>query len=88
MTKLTVRQAEVLDCIIDCVKENLRYPTLKELRLKLEIGSNRGVVVHLDALERKRYIVRIPYIVGGIEVLRDSLGNRIKFVTEVVSIEE
>ncbi len=84
MTKLTVRQAEVLDCIIGFMVEKNRYPTLRELMVKLEIASICGVSVHLDALVRKEYIVRFAYRDRGMKVLRNSLGDRIKFVTKVV----
>jgi repressor LexA len=85
--KLTERQAQVLTCLIDWVKDNQVYPTIRELMLELEIGSLRGVTVHLDALERKRYIVRKPYKDRGIAVLRNTSGNRIKFITDAVEVD-
>jgi repressor LexA len=87
MTKLTVRQAEVLDCIIGCMLERNHYPTLRELMVKLDIASLCGVSVHLDALERKGYIVRFHYRDRGMKVIRNSLGDRIKFKTEVVLVD-
>lgn len=87
MTKLTVRQAEVLNCIIGYMIEKNRYPTLREIGAKLNFQSVRNVFTQLDSLARKEYIVRFAYRDRGMKVLRDSLGNRIKFVTKVVADE-
>jgi SOS-response transcriptional repressor LexA len=84
MTKLTVRESEVLDCIIGYMIAKHRYPTLRELMARLDIMSISAVQVHLDALVRKEYIVRFAYRDRGMKVLRNSLGDRIKFVTKVV----
>lgn len=82
--KLTSTQAHVLNILIRSILEKNCYPLVRELKDELQINSLRGVTIHLDALERKRYIVRLPNVPRGMMVLRDTLGNRIKFVTKMV----
>ena len=55
---LTAKQQRVLDIIEDYISKNDRSPTLNELQIILDIKSKRGVVKHLDALEKKGYINR------------------------------
>lgn len=55
---LTQRQQEILDFIVEYVETEGYPPSIREIGQKFEIGSLRGVTVHLDALERKSYISR------------------------------
>ena len=55
---LTKRQEEILDFILQYVEGEGYPPSIREIGQKFEIGSLRGVTVHLDALERKGYISR------------------------------
>ncbi len=55
---LTKKQEDVLKVIRRCYLENGFAPSLNELRQELGINTKRGVVVHLDALEKKGYIFR------------------------------
>ncbi|CAN1491627.1 LexA SOS-response transcriptional repressors (RecA-mediated autopeptidases) [Fimbriimonadaceae bacterium] len=55
---LTKRQEEILACIRDYVAKEGFPPSIREIGKQFEIGSLRGVTVHLDALERKGYINR------------------------------
>ncbi len=55
---LTKRQEEILDFILQYVETEGYPPSIREIGQKFEIGSLRGVTVHLDALERKGYISR------------------------------
>lgn len=55
---LTTRQQEILDFILEYVDSEGYPPSIREIGSKFEIGSLRGVTVHLDALERKGYISR------------------------------
>ena len=55
---LTERQRKVLEYIIDFQKENGFPPTIRELGDYFQIGSLRGVTVHLDALVRKGFMTR------------------------------
>lgn len=55
---LTQKQEDVLRIIKRCYLEKGYAPSLNELKDELGISTKRGVVVHLDALERKGYIFR------------------------------
>ncbi len=55
---LTKKQEDVLRIIKRCYLEKGYAPSLNELKDELGITTKRGVVVHLDALERKGYIFR------------------------------
>jgi len=55
---LTEKQRKILEYIIDFQKENGFPPTIRELGDAFQIGSLRGVTVHLDALVRKGFMTR------------------------------
>ncbi len=55
---LTKRQEMILQYILDYVQREGYPPSIREIGRDFEIGSLRGVTVHLDALERKGYISR------------------------------
>lgn len=55
---LTEKQRKILEYIIDFQKENGFPPTIRELGDAFDIGSLRGVTVHLDALVRKGFMTR------------------------------
>jgi repressor LexA len=55
---LTRRQAEVLHYIIECIRDQGYPPTIAEIGNHFHISSTNGVNDHLEALERKGYIVR------------------------------
>ena len=55
---LTEKQRNILEFIIDFQKDNGFPPTIRELGDAFEIGSLRGVTVHLDALVRKGFMTR------------------------------
>ncbi len=55
---LTKRQQLILQFILDYVQSEGYPPSIREIGKHFEIGSLRGVTVHLDALERKSYISR------------------------------
>lgn len=55
---LTKRQELILQYILDYVQKEGFPPSIREIGKDFEIGSLRGVTVHLDALERKGYITR------------------------------
>ena len=59
MTKrLTPRQAEILDFVIECIRANGMPPTIAEIGRRFQIASTNGVNDHLLALEKKGYITR------------------------------
>lgn len=55
---LTPRQEEILRFIRTYVSENGYPPSIREIGKQFNIGSLRGVTVHLDALARKGQIER------------------------------
>lgn len=55
---LTKRQELILQYILDYVQKEGYPPSIREIGRDFDIGSLRGVTVHLDALERKGYISR------------------------------
>jgi repressor LexA len=55
---LTKRQQMILQYILDYVQKEGYPPSIREIGKGFQIGSLRGVTVHLDALERKGYITR------------------------------
>lgn len=55
MNKLTIRQQETYDYIIDFYKENKHFPTLREIGNDFDI-TVKGVWDHMDALRKKGYI--------------------------------
>jgi len=56
--KLTERQEKVLRIIRNFFLDNGYAPSLTELQTLLDISTKRGVVSHLEALEKKGYIIR------------------------------
>lgn len=58
MKGLTERQKEVLNIIVRFQNRFERPPSLSDLQEELDINTPRGVVSHLDALEKKGYIRR------------------------------
>ncbi len=55
---LTQKQQKVLESIQFYIRENDQPPTLSELGDMLGIKTKRGVVKHLDALEKKGFLYR------------------------------
>src|SRR5436190_2175239 len=56
MTKLTVRQREVLDFIRDNQQSMGHSPTLREICAHFGFASPKAAADHLTALERKGYL--------------------------------
>jgi len=69
--QLTDRQNDILTFIKDFVKENGFPPTLREIGKKFQISSTFGVKRHLDALEKKKYLIVESNASRGICVIRD-----------------
>ena len=56
MNELTSRQRQVLDFISFFLENNGYTPSHREIAASLEISGTRGVLGHLEALERKGYL--------------------------------
>lgn len=55
---ITEKQEKVLGFIRDYYLDKGMAPSLSELQEYLEVATKRGVVTHLEALERKGFIIR------------------------------
>ncbi len=84
---LTKRQQLILQFILDYVQSEGYPPSIREIGKHFEIGSLRGVTVHLDALERKGFISR-SNTPRSIKVIHPSYqsGNRVVMLPLVGSI--
>jgi SOS-response transcriptional repressor LexA len=60
MRNPTERQLEILQFIADQKRDPGICPTVREIGTHFGISSLRGVTVHLEALEQKGLIVRLP----------------------------
>jgi biotin operon repressor len=56
--KLTERQRELLDMVVEYASAHGYPPTLRDIGQHMGISSTNGVNDHLKALEKKGYIVR------------------------------
>jgi repressor LexA len=66
--ELTKRQRQILDFIVDEIRENRTPPTFAEIGAHFGISSTNGVNDHLAALERKGYITRSSSKARSIQV--------------------
>ena len=84
---LTKRQELILQYILDYVQKEGYPPSIREIGRDFEIGSLRGVTVHLDALERKGYISR-SNTPRSIKVIHPAFqpSNRVKMLPLLGSI--
>jgi repressor LexA len=71
---LTQRQHDILDFIIECIRERALPPTIAEIGREFGITSTNGVNDHLLALEKKGYIERSPKA-RGIRVTQKGAAN-------------
>lgn len=55
---LTRKQELILQFLMDYIQKEGYPPSIREIGQHFQIGSLRGVTVHLDALEKKGYIAR------------------------------
>ncbi|HVL38557.1 MAG TPA: transcriptional repressor LexA [Fimbriimonadaceae bacterium] len=84
---LTKRQQYILQYVMDYIQREGYPPSIREIGSHFEIGSLRGVTVHLDALERKGYIARAN-TPRSIRVVHPDFqpGDRVKMLPLVGSI--
>lgn len=60
MSQLTTRQQQVYDFLAGYIADQGYPPTLQEIAGHLQVSGNRGVLRHLQVLERKGLINRSP----------------------------
>lgn len=75
MDGLTIRQKQVLDFLMAFQRSKGYPPTIRDIRDAFHLRSNRGVVDHLRALERKGYIRRNGRSPRAIEILQPTGGG-------------
>lgn len=76
MSQLTERQQEILDFIRDYSRDHGWAPTIREIGDRFGLNSTNGVACHLEALEKKGYIVRGANQSRAIRVIQqDAVGN-------------
>jgi len=71
---LTNRQREILDYIIQCVRDRGMPPTIAEIGEEFGIASTNGVNDHLVALEKKGFIERSSKARGIIITEKAAVG--------------
>jgi len=71
---LTDKQKKVLKYIVDEVARCNYPPSVREIGRALGISSTATVHSHLDILEKKGYISKLPTKPRAIKILRDSEG--------------
>ena len=76
MSEITKRQKELLDHIINSIREAGMPPTISQMAKALKVKSKNAVVKLLKELEEKEYIKR-DATARGIKVL-DSLGRSLQ----------
>ena len=77
-SQLTPRQDEIFQYIKKCIVEDQCPPTVRQIGNKFGIRSPNGVMCHLKALERKKYIERVENESRRIKVV----GLRLQWVAE------
>ena len=85
MSKLTSRQQQVYQFIIDYLDQHGYPPTLQEIAVHLKIRGNLGVLRHLGALEKKGYIHRTAGSSRGIVVLGRSSSLSLPIVGSIAA---
>lgn len=80
METLPPRQKQVLKFVIKYHETRGNSPTLREIAKHLEIKGTLGVMRHLDALEKKRFIKRNPGSRGIVVAGHDSNATSLPIV--------
>ncbi|SRR5258708_5607350 len=69
---LTERQKEILDFIKAYIAKNGISPTLTEINKKFKLGSSSAAHQHVEALQRKGFLKKLPYQARAISVVEDT----------------
>ena len=65
MEELTKKQRAILDYMKAHVSEHSYWPSIRDIQAKFRFASTNGVYGHLQALERKGVLQRIPGAAPG-----------------------
>lgn len=66
MQRLTERQMQVLQLIVDSVKETGTQPTIRTMCEKMDISSPNGIACHIRSLIKKGLLKKKPGQLGYI----------------------
>ena len=66
---LTPIERKIYQYLIDHLKEQTFQPSIREIGRKFGIRSTKTVAEHLESLERKGHIVRVPSRSRGVRIL-------------------
>lgn len=88
MTKLTHRQKLVLEFIKETIAEQGFPPTLRQIGRRLAITSTNGVNDHLNALEKKGFLLRTRGRARGLRLIGDDVPEAEVFVTTAKALRE
>lgn len=69
---LTQRQKDVLDFIKSYLVEHGISPTLTEIDKHFDMGSSSAAYQHVQALQRKGYLKKLPYQARAISVVEET----------------
>lgn len=81
MTRLTERQAQVLEIIRRHLARNGHSPTVREIAHELGVRSTCTVQKHLEALQRKGMIVKSRYGYRSIELQGEYSPRQVQFAS-------
>jgi repressor LexA len=73
--EISERQKEILQCIINKVKESGYPPTVREIATTVNLNSAATIHAHLTKLEKLGYIKRDPEKPRAIEVMHNIYGQ-------------
>ena len=77
LAELTPRQAQILKFLKECDRKG-SMPTIRQIGDKFKIASPNGVMCHLRALEKKKYINREADISRGIQLAFGTNSRSVK----------
>ena len=77
MDVLTTRQREILNYLLEHLSRKGYPPTIREIREAFDLSSNRGIVDHLEALEKKGFITRKRGSSRAIEIIHGVDSERV-----------
>ena len=80
-TRLTRRQREILDHLVEKVREKGYAPSVREIGVALGLRSPSTVHQHLTALERKGYVRRHGDRMRALEIIDKSLVHQADALT-------
>ncbi len=85
MEELTERQQRVLKFIQNHYRKHGYPPTIHEIASHLGVKWNHGIERHLEALEKKGYIKRVPDKSRGIQLAHRSTGIEVPIVGRITA---